>query len=241
MSAPGRSYGRPFSPHAHFNQVPAGSVQAELRGLFRRWGLPEAVRVDNGSPWGSGGDLPTPLALWLLGLGLAVLWNPPRRPQRNGVVERSQGVARNWAEPESCGGVAELQRRLDEEDRVQREEYPHELGRPRLQVYPGLRHSGRRYSGAWEGRHWSWARVLEHLGGYAVVRRVDGSGKVGLYGGKLYVGLVHARTWVALQFDAAASQRVVSGAAGAELCRRPLDQFDAKALRDLEHYKHPRQ
>src|SRR5262245_54780192 len=170
-----------------------------------------------------------------------MIWNPPRRPQRNGVVENSQGVGQRWAEPERCRSVAELQARLDEEDRVQREEYPHALGRPRLQVYPGLRHSGRRYSGTWEGRHWSWARVLEHLGGYVVPRRVDGSGKVGLYGGKLYVGLVHARTWVALQFDAAAQQWVVSGAAGTELCRRPLDQFSPKALRDLEHYKHPRQ
>jgi hypothetical protein len=203
--------------------------------------MPQAVRVDNGSPWGSWSDLPPPLALWLIGLGREVIWNPPRRPQHNGVIERSQGLARNWAEPDRCDSVAQLQRRLDEEDRLQREEYPYELGRPRMAVYAGLRHSGQRYSVAWEGRHWSWPRVLEHLGGYVVPRRVDGSGKVGLYGGKLYVGLVHARDCVALQFDAAASEWVVSGASGAELCRRPLDQISAKVLRNLEHYKPPRQ
>jgi len=220
--------------------VPAGHVQRVLRGLFARWGLPGALRVDNGSPWGSWSDLPPPLALWLVGLGREVLWNPPRRPQRNGVVERSQGVAQAWAEPGRCQAVAELQARLDEEDRVQREEYPHELGRPRLAVYPGLAHSGRRYSRAWEGRHWSWARVLEHLGGYVVPRRVDRSGKLGLYGGKLYVGTVHARARVAVQFDAAAAQWVVSGPGGAEVCRRPLDQLSPAMLRDLDHAERPR-
>jgi hypothetical protein len=213
--------------------VPVGQVQAELRGLFARRGLPAAVRVDNGSPWGSWSDLPPPLALWLVGLGLEVIWNPPRRPQRNGVVENSQGVGQRWAEPGRCGSVAELQARLDEEDRVQRELYPHRAGQPRAAVYPGLAHSGRRYSAARERRDWSWPRVPGHLGGYVVPRRVDGSGKVGLYGGKLYVGVVHARTWVAVQFDAAAEQWVVSGAAGAEVCRRPLDQFTPRTLQDL--------
>ena len=72
-----------------------------------------------GGPSGSGwttacrgaraGDLPTDLALWLIGLGVGVDWNPPRRPQDNGVVERSQGTAKRWAEPGACasrGGVA---------------------------------------------------------------------------------------------------------------------------------------
>jgi hypothetical protein len=217
--------------------VPVAQVQAELRGLFARWGLPGAVRVDNGAPWGSWSDLPTPLALWLLGLGLEVIWNPPRRPQRNGVVESSQGVGQRWAEPGRCGSVAQLQARLDEEDRVQRERYPHRGEPSRPAAYPGLKHSGRRYRAARERRQWSWARVVEHLGGYVVPRRVDGSGKVGLYGGKLYVGKVHARAWVAVQFDAAAQQWVVSGPGGAEVCRRPLDQFTAQTLQDLAHAK----
>ena len=79
-------------------------------------------------------------------------WNPPRRPQDNGVVERSQGVASNWAEPDRCRNVAELQRRLNEEDRVQRELYPHGSCRSRSEAYPSLRHSKRPYSVAWEAR-----------------------------------------------------------------------------------------
>jgi hypothetical protein len=215
-------------------------VQAELRALFARWGVPAAVRVDNGSPWGSWSDLPPPLALWLIGLGLEVLWNPPRRPQANGVVESSNGVGQRWAEPGHCRDAAELQTRLDEEDWVQREAYPHEAGRPRWQVYPELAHSGRPYSVAWEEAVWSWTRVCTHLGGYAVERRVDRSGKFGLYGGKVYAGVVHRGSMVTVQFDPQAQQWVLASAAGVELCRRPLEQFNPEGLRDLEHYQNPR-
>ncbi len=220
--------------------MPSAAVQRHLRVCFTAWGLPQRLKVDNGWPWGSWSDLPPPLALWLIGLGREMIWNPPRRPPCNGVVENSQGVGQRWAEPERCRSVAELQTRLDEEDRVQREEYPHELGRPRLQVYPGLAHSGQRYSVPWEARHWSWTRVREHLGSYVVQRRVDGSGKIGLYAGKLYVGQIHARSWVAVQFDAAAGHWVVSGVTGAEVCRRPLDQFGPDPVRNLEHVERPR-
>jgi transposase InsO family protein len=72
--------------------VPLALVRRSLRRAWERWGLPRVVQVDNGSPWGSWSDLPPPLALWLIGLGLELAWIPPRRPQRNGVVERSHGV-----------------------------------------------------------------------------------------------------------------------------------------------------
>jgi hypothetical protein len=117
-----------------------------------------------------------------------VIWDPPRRPQGNGAVERSQGTAVNRAEPGRCRSPAELQRRLDEEDRVQREAYPHAGAPSRPAAYPGLAHSGRRFGAARERAHWSWGRVLARPGGYAVPRRVDGGGEVGLYGGELYVG-----------------------------------------------------
>ena len=188
------------------------------------------MRVDNGNPWGSCGDLPTPLALWLIGLGIGVIWNPPRRPQDNGVVERSQGVARNWAEPDRCNDLATLQLRLNEEDRVQRESYPYHSCRSRLEAYPALCHSKRPYSVRWERAHWSWAAVLEQLAGEIMSRHVDCSGKIGLYHQKLYIATVLRGKDVVLQFDAEAAMWVISDQAGVELCRRPLTQFDAASL-----------
>jgi hypothetical protein len=210
-----------------------GAVQDQFRRCFRRWGRPLQLRLDNGAPWGSWSDLPPPLALWLLGLGLELHWNPPRCPQDNGVVERSQGLAQDWAEPQRCGSVVELQQRLEAEDRLQREAYPYRGAQSRGDVFPALAHSGRPYSARWEVRHWDWQRVCQQVAGYAVTRRVDGCGKIGLYQGKVYLGLVNKRRQVVVQLDAEAQVWVITEETGRELCRRPLEQFTAEQLRHL--------
>lgn len=233
MNAQGRFCKVAFFPYGYFVQVPSGMVQNELPCCFKQWGRPQSLRVDNGNPWGSWGDLPTPLALWLVGMGIGVTWNPPRRPQDNGVVERSQGVAYNWAEPDRCHDWEELQRRLDEEDRVQRESYPYGSFQSRSEAYPDLAHSGQRYSVAWERSEWSWEKVLTYMSGVMVHRRVDGWGKIGLYHTKPYVGLVNKNRDVIAQLDASTVEWVISDPSGAELCRRPLDQIDEAKLRRL--------
>jgi hypothetical protein len=213
-------------------------VQQQLRRAWSRWGLPRTFKVDNGSPWGSWSDWPPPLALWVIGLGVGLHWIPPRCPQRNGVAERSHGVTQRWVEASQCQNVAELQARIDREDLVQREKYPHRDGRPRWEVYQGLRHSGRPYRAGQEKSLWSWQRVCDHLGEYAVDRRVDNSGKIGLYHDKVYVGVVLRGRQVIVQFDPQVAEWIVSDRQGTELCRRPLTQFDASSLRALSRGCH---
>jgi hypothetical protein len=87
MSAVGPSWAPPFFPRAYWAHVPEDAVQTQLRQAFARWGLPGGLRVDNGTPWGSWSDRPPVLALWLIGLGVAVQSIPPRQPQHNGVVD----------------------------------------------------------------------------------------------------------------------------------------------------------
>ena len=88
-------------------------MRAQLRLARVRWGLPGRFRVDNGWPWGSRGEFPTDLSLWMIGLGVGMHWNNPRRPQENGVVERSQGTSARWCEPWTCRTPAELQAMAD--------------------------------------------------------------------------------------------------------------------------------
>lgn len=67
----------------------ATTVRARLTGLFRRYGLPEAMLMDNGAPWGDEGGQPyTVLTTWLIRLGIAVAHGRPRHPQTQGKEER---------------------------------------------------------------------------------------------------------------------------------------------------------
>jgi hypothetical protein len=113
------------------------------------------------------------LALWLIGLGVAVEWIDPGQPRQNPFVERGNGVAQQWAEPGSCGSRSQLQARLHKECEVQRERYPSVAGMSRSEAYPGLRHSGRPYRAADERRSWDLTRVDRFLAGLTLHRRAN--------------------------------------------------------------------
>jgi transposase InsO family protein len=181
MRSRGRCWAPPFSPHGTFSEVPPTDVQADFRQRFARWGLPQRVRVDNGNPWGNWNDLPTALALWLIGLGVQMRWNDPGRPQQNGKVERSQGTGKRWTEPHRCQDVAELQAHFDQMDLWQRERYPAVGGRSRGEAFPELAQVRQRYTRGWEQRHWDLTRAVQHLAGYVAARRVSRSGHVSVY------------------------------------------------------------
>ena len=64
-------------------------VQEHLTATFRRYGLPEAFYIDNGSPWGdTSGARWTRLKVWLLKLGIRVVHARPCQPQGRGKNER---------------------------------------------------------------------------------------------------------------------------------------------------------
>src|SRR5579863_4449462 len=143
MNAVARCFTPRFSPLGAWTKVRPDVVREQLRSAFARWGRPALMRVDNGIPWGSWGDLPTDLALWLIGLGVRIHWNYPHSPQENGVVERSQGISNRWCEPWTCESSGELQERLDLMDRLYRENYAYRERLSRMAYFAGLKHTGR--------------------------------------------------------------------------------------------------
>src|SRR5260370_27035705 len=181
MKPLGRSWPQRFSPLGVWEQVPMPTVAARLRAIFARWGLPERIRVDNGQPWGLHPDLPQDLARWWLGLGIAVIWNHPRHPQENGVVERAQSLTGQWAEPAHCPSYAALQGRLNWAAQIQREQYPAAAGQSRVAAYPALSGGGRPYDPEREAATWDLQRVCGYLGQGLWRRRVDKAGKIYLY------------------------------------------------------------
>jgi transposase InsO family protein len=64
------------------------TVQNALTTVFRRYGLPAAMLMDNGSPWGDRDVRFTGLSLWLVRLGIRVSHGRPYHPQTQGKDER---------------------------------------------------------------------------------------------------------------------------------------------------------
>ncbi len=65
------------------------SVQPRLEAMFRRYGLPGALLVDNGTPWGDGPNRAwTRLGVWLLKLDVELVHSRPYHPQTRGKNER---------------------------------------------------------------------------------------------------------------------------------------------------------
>jgi len=205
-----------------------------LRETFAQWGLPKRLRVDNGTPWGSSGDLPPDLALWILGLGVGMHWNHPRCPQENGVIERSQGTAKNWADPSACISVQQLQEALDRMDHIQRELYPVERQLSRRQLWPGLEHSGRRYTRAWERQHWNLPCALEHLSGYAVTRHVSPDGRIMLYNRAYYVGIIHKGKTVYVMLDPQELRWLITDTNGCQLRCPEAKELNATTIQNLQ-------
>jgi transposase InsO family protein len=65
------------------------TVQNALQATFERYGLPEIVLTDNGSPWGDSGEQRlTRLGVWLIEHGVAPWHSSPFHPQSHGKNER---------------------------------------------------------------------------------------------------------------------------------------------------------
>ena len=209
-------------------------MQDDLRRAFARWGLPQALRVDNGQPWGSDDGLPPEVACWVIGLGVAMVWNPPYRPQCNGVVERSQGVGKAWTEPWAATDAVNLQHRLDDFDRIQREAYPQGPNHlPRMALHPSLNQVLRPYQAAVEPETWQLQRVLDHLAGYVVRRKIDPQGKFRVYNNQRHVGRERAGSYVWVTLDPNERRWVAADDAGREFRRFDATEVTADAVRGL--------
>lgn len=103
-------------------------VRSVLSSAFRRYGLPEAMLMDNGSPWGNDRLNPwTELTVWLLRLGIRVLHGRPYHPQTQGKEERFHRTLRaEVLQGRTFADLGESQTRFDAWRPVYNFERPHE-------------------------------------------------------------------------------------------------------------------
>lgn len=187
-------------------------VRPVFRRLFRAHGLPEAIRVDNGAPFGGKGALGlTRLSVWWLRLGIRVEFTRRARPGDNAGHEQMHGLfAREVAAQASANRRSE-QRRVERWRREYNELRPHEALQQRPPAAAGYRPSPCRYptplpepvyDTSWSVRRVrphgdiKWQGRLRFIGRAFVGERVGlqptGPGQWAVYWGSHLVGALHA-------------------------------------------------
>ena len=113
------------------------AVERILDSAFQEFGLPLAMRSDNGPPFASTGAAGlTSLSVWWLQLGIRLERIEPGEPQQNGRLERAHLTLEEIVSTPATDAAAQ-QRQLDPWRREYNEERPHEaLGqRPPAHLY----------------------------------------------------------------------------------------------------------
>lgn len=103
------------------------TVQHHLHHVFTRYGLPDALLVDNGPPWGTEGEPGyTTLGVWLLRLGIKLYHSRVRHPQTLGKDERFHRTLKAELLPACLGRpLAECQQQFDHWRHIYNSQRPH--------------------------------------------------------------------------------------------------------------------
>ena len=181
--------------------------QATLRQAFWEWGLPLEVQTDHENVYvgPAEGNFPSLFTLWLIGLGIEHRLSRRHRPTDQPQVERNHRTTGDmgWKD-EHPTTVEQLQAVLDRTRQRYNEEFPsraaHCQGQPPLRFDPAAKHSGRPFDPATEWHLFALERVDAFLATQLWSRQVNDTGVVSLAGDHYYVGRVHARHTVTVQF-----------------------------------------
>jgi transposase InsO family protein len=159
--------------------APTGvGVRPWFERTFRTYGLPRALRTDNGSPFASTGPgRLSRLAVWWLKLGIQLDRIDPGHPEQNGRHERFHLTLQTETTSPPARSPAQQQRRFDRQRQTFNEVRPHEaLGQtPPARTYQG---SPRPYPGRLED---PWYDATDQ------VRRVSPNGQIKWRGELVFV------------------------------------------------------
>jgi putative transposase len=98
----------------HMPRTNERAVAVVMQRLFRRHGLPRAIQVDNGPPFGGCGPYGwSTLAVGWVTLGIAVRYGRPACPQDNAAHEQMHQVLQTQTAKPAAASVAAQQRRFD--------------------------------------------------------------------------------------------------------------------------------
>ena len=176
------------------------TVKEQLISVFRRYGMPDTILTDNGSPWGVTGNQSqdnlvtlTTLEVWLLRLGIRVIHGRPYHPQTQGKEERFHRTLKTeLLQYEQFRNLRHCQQRFDQ----WRNKY--NLYRPHQAI--GFKVPAEVYSHSPK----AFPEVLSNLeyGASDIVRKVCDKGLISLNGKIIKLGKGLSGQWVAARATA---------------------------------------
>jgi transposase InsO family protein len=166
------------------------TVQGHLQVVFERYGLPEEVLCDNGSPWAGPGGEWTGLGVWMLRQGIRLVHGRPYHPQTQGKEERlNRSLKAEVLRRQDLRDLKEAQRAFDEWREIYNHERPHEA----LELaVPAQRYalSARRYRPRLEPIEYATEDTL---------KKVKTKGEITWQNRTYFIGQAFAGEWVALR------------------------------------------
>jgi transposase InsO family protein len=154
-------------------------VKPKLERAFREFGLPAALRTDNGAPFGSRGiGGLSQMSVWLIRLGVYPDFIDAGKPQQNGRHERMHRTLKRATASPPRASIRAQQRSFHEFRRMYNEDRPHEgldgavpadIYQPSERTYPNR------------------LPELEYPAGF-IVRKVASNGVVKLDGSRHFLG-----------------------------------------------------
>ncbi len=173
-------------------------TRREFMRLFRQRGLPERIRVDNGSPFGSTGPAGlSRLSAWWVRLGIQVEFTRPGHPEDNGGHEQFHRVLKQETTRPAARTVRGQQHRMSCWCVGYNQQRPHEAlrqARPWERYRPSRRRYPRKLPAVVYGQGWA-------------VRQVRQNGEIKWQGRRRFIGeafvgqpiglkRLHAGVWV---------------------------------------------
>jgi len=190
------------------------TVQSCLERVFQHGGMPHAMLMDNGPPWGGGETCEyTRITVWLMRLGIRVYHGRPYHPQTQGKVERFHRTFKvELVQRESFVDLAHCQRRFDQ----WREEYNYERPHEALDLAtPGSRYHPSSLS------YPAHLPPIEYETG-ALVRKVQHGGRIAFHCREYRVGHAFVGLPVALKPSA------VDGVMEVYFCQHLIKMLDLR-------------
>ncbi len=116
-----------FTAKGHYHET-LKCAKAEFTKVFRKYGIPQQIHTDNGSPFGSVRAIQrfTQLSYWFIELGIMPVFSDPAHPEQNGRHERMHRDLKASCTKPSSYELKSQQRRLNHFVKEYNHERPHE-------------------------------------------------------------------------------------------------------------------